>query len=93
MSGVYIQSDQKDSKMEEFHWTETPEQPKGWKEFWHFSYSEHQSPLFAVLVSDVQVFFPPSPFLPVVNCLACCEDLFSLMYFYQADIHWRQQKY
>lgn len=33
------------------------------------------------------------PFPPDVNRLAASEDLFSLMYFYQAKVHWRQQRY
>lgn len=36
--------------------------------------------------SPVSLSFPPS-------CLAACEDLFSLVYFYQAKVHWRQQRY
>lgn len=61
VSGACIKSVQEDSEMEEFHWTETPEEPEGWKEFCHFSYSELQ-PLSLLLFYVMYSFSFPLPF-------------------------------
>lgn len=93
VSGAYMKIWPGTVKLKSFTGPKPQNDPRDGRNFGIFHTVRTLGPLFLLVLYVMYSVSLLHSVLPDVNCLAACEDWISLMYFYQAKVHWTQHRY